>query len=989
MLRRLFSLSVVIATVAGLLTTALAPPASASDPLTFVQMIGLPRLVAPEGVAVNSGGDVYVTDLNTTGLTTNDRLVKYDADGHLLDVLAGPGPSTGNIPTGVVADPTGVAVAPSGNVYVLEAFSNSDNRVQEFDALGNYVTWWGGYNPTTGQKGTSGSGNGEFNKPEGIAVDSLGNVYVADTVNKRIQAFTSSGGWISSWCSDGSLSCSASPQPSGIAVDSSDVVYIAGGGMIRRFDTSGNFLSSWAVAGATGVAIDASDNVWVTVGNAIKEYDNLGSLLATYGSGVLSGAGALSVAPSGKVYVADTGNGRIQRFSSGGAAEMEWGEYPGAGVPDVPTGIAVDASDNVYITKKATDQIQKFDKDGNLVDEFGGTGNTAGLLNDPAAIAITSDGHVYVADTNNQRIQEFDTSGTFIRQWGSAGQAQGQFADPAGIAVDPSGNVYVADTGNDRIEKFSSAGSFLTTWGVTGSADGNLNAPKGLWIDGSGNVWVADSGNNRVEKFNPSGTFLAKVGTYGTGNGQLKGPSDLAIDGDGTLWVVDKSNNRIERFTTAGGYLSQLGSLGLEVRQFNAPIGIDVDSAGRILVTDSVNNRVEVFDDKNGPDTTVSGPALFTPSSTASFTFTANEPGATFHCHLDDGTTYAPCTSPKTYSSLLQGPHTFYVYATDSHSFDGNPTTYDWTIDTTPPIASLDTYPSSPTSSTTASFTFSSNEANSTFLCAKDSTTYSSCSSPKSYSSLTSGSHTFHVKAIDPAGNVQSVATSYSWTIDTTPPNVSIDSGPSGWVQSTDATFKFSSTDGSATFDCKLDGGSYAPCTSPIGYTGLVAGQHTFYVFATDNLGNQSSPAHRTWTVDTQTHRPDNQIATGTTYVGNNIYNATGLNQTKTLKAAVGKTVTFKIRIENDGSGTDPLTVLGTGSGKGYSVTYFSGTTNITSKVVAGTYKISLAAAASVVLKMTVKVGSTAVTSRSMLVKTSADHEPTKLDAVKAVVKRA
>jgi DNA-binding beta-propeller fold protein YncE len=991
MLRRLFSLSVVIATVAGLMTTALVTPASASDPLTFLQMIGLPRLVAPEGVGVNSGGDVYVTDLNTTGLTTNDRLVKYDADGHLLDVLAGPGPSTGNVPTGVVADPTGVAVAPnsaptSGNVYVLEAFSNSDNRVQEFDALGNYVTWWGGYNPSTGQQGTSGSGNGEFNKPEGIAVDSLGNVYVADTGNKRIQAFTSSGGWTTSWSSD--PSSLTPPQPSGIAIDSSDVVYVAAGGVIRRFDTSGNVLSSWAVAGATGVAIDTSDNVWVTVGSAIKEFDNLGTLLGTYGSGVLSGAESISVAPSGKVYVADTGNGRIQRFSSGGATEVEWGEYPDAGVPDVPTGIAVDSSDNVYVTKKATDQIQKFDKDGNLLDEFGGTGNTAGLLNDPAAIAITPGGYVYVADTNNQRIQEFDTSGNFVRQWGSAGNAQGQFADPAGIAVDAGGNVYVADTGNNRIEKFTSSGAFITTWGVFGTADGNLKSPKGLWIDGSGHVWVADSGNNRVQEFTSTGTFMAKVGTYGSGNGQLKGPSDLAIDGDGTLWVVDKSNNRIERFTTAGGYLSQLGSLGLEVRQFNAPIGIDVDSGGRILVTDSVNHRVQVFDDKNGPDTTVSGPALFTPSSSASFTFTANEPGATFHCHLD-ATSYAPCTSPKTYNSLGQGLHTFYVYATDSHGFDGNPTTYAWTIDTTPPIASLDTYPSSPTSSTSASFTFSSNEPNSTFLCAKDSTVYSSCSSPKSYSSLGSGSHAFHVKAIDPAGNTQTGSTNYSWTIDTTPPNVSIDSGPSGWVQSTDATFKFSSTDGSATFNCKLDGGSYAPCTSPTGYTGLVAGQHSFYVTATDNLGNTSPPAHHTWTADTQTHRPDNQIATGTTYVGNNVYNGTGLNQTKTLKAAVGKTVTFKIRIENDGSGTDPLTVLGGGSGKGYSVTYFAGTTNITSKVVAGTYKISLAAAASTVLRMTVKVGSTASTSRSILVTTSADHEPTRLDAVKAVVKRA
>jgi tripartite motif-containing protein 71 len=982
MLRRLFSLSVVIATVAGLLTTALVTPASASDPLTFVGTIGFPRLDSPVAVATNASGDVYVADRNSLGTTSNDRLVKYTADGVLLDVLAGPG-----LGTGQVADPSAIAVGPTGAVYVLEKYSNSVNRVQEFDDLGNWVTTWGTYGAAPAA--------GEFVHPEGIAVDSVGDVYVADTGNNRVQAFPSDGStMITAWTVS---------NPTGIAVDGSDVIYVAGNNMISRFDTSGDPLTNWTVSGAMGVAIDGSENVWVTTaGGTIKEYDNLGTtLLGTFGSGVLSSGvpgstcacpQSITVTPSGKVFVADTGNGDIQRFSSGGAAEMQFGRYPGAGVPDVPTGIAVDSSDNVYITKKATDQIQKFDAGGNLLAEFGGTGSPI-QFNDPAALAIGPDGNLYVADTTNERIQKLDTSGNFLDQWGSYGDcsvvcADGQVFDPAGIAVNPtSGNVYVADTGNDRIEEFSSSGTFIRKWGVTGTADGNLKAPKGLWIDGSDNVWVADSGNNRVQKFSATGTFLAKVGTYGTGNGQLKGPSDLAIDGDGTLWVVDKSNNRSERFTTAGGYLSQLGSLGLEVRQFNAPIGIDVDSAGRILVTDSVNHRVQVFDDKNGPDTTVSGPALFTPSSSASFTFTANEPLATFHCHLD-AASYAPCTSPKGYSSLGQGLHTFYVYATDSHSFQGNPTTYAWTIDTTPPIASLDTYPSSPTSSTTASFTFSSNEANSTFLCAKDSTTYTSCSSPKSYSSLGSGSHAFHVKAIDPAGNTQTGSTNYTWTIDTTPPNVSIDSGPSGWVQSTDATFKFSSTDGTATFDCKLDGGSYAPCTSPTGYTGLVAGQHSFYVTATDNLGNTSAPAHHTWTADTETHRPDNQIATGTTYVGNNIYNGTGLNQTKTLKAAVGKTASFKIRIENDGSGTDPLTVLGTGSGKGYSVTYFSGTTNITSKIVAGTYKISLAAAASVVLKMTVKVGSTAVTSRSILVKTSADHEPTRLDAVKAVVKR-
>ena len=318
--------------------------------------------------------------------------------------------------------------------------------------------------------------------------------------------------------------------------------------------------------------------------------------------------------------------------------------------------------------------------------------------------------------------------------------------------------------------------------------------------------------------------------------------------------------------------------------QFDVPLGIAIDSTGRILVTDSINHRVQVFEDKNGPDTTITGPAASTPSSTAAFSFTANEPGATFHCKLDGGS-YATCTSPKSYSGLVEGAHIFYAYATDTLGFDGNPTQYPWNIDTTPPTASITAKPTSPTGSTTASFSFASNELGSKFQYYRDTgswgpTTPTSTTSI-SYVSLGNGSHTFHVRAIDPAGNV-SIAASYTWMIDTTPPTISITSGPSGYVQTTNANFAFSSGDGTATFQCKLDGGSYAPCTSPTGYSSLVAGQHTFYVQATDNLGNSSTPAHQTWTVDTQTHRPDNQIATGTTYVGNDIYNANGTNQTKT-----------------------------------------------------------------------------------------------------------
>jgi DNA-binding beta-propeller fold protein YncE len=961
-----------LALLAATVIVATPLPASASDPLTFVGMIGLPRLDSPEGVAVDADGNVYVADPNVTGSTANDRLLKFDANGVFLDVIAAPGSSSPPIPAGEVADPSSIAIAPSGDIYLTERYSNVNDRVSHFDELGNIVGTWGDY----------GTGNGEFRTPKGIAVDSLGDVYVADYGNDRIQKFTSAGNLITSW---------TVTNPTGIAVDGSDVVYVAGNNTVARFDPSGGALTSWAVSNAAGIAIDGSDDVWVTVGTAIKEYDNLGTnTLGTYASGSVSGAQGIAVAPSGKVYVADTSNGRVQRFSSAGVSELEWGAYPGDGVPDVPSGIAVDSSDNVYITKKATDTILKFAADGTFLGELSSHGNTDGKLDDPAALDIGPDGNLYVADTTNQRIQKLDTSGGYLAQWGSLGSGDGFVNDPSGIAVDPaSGNVYVADTGNNRIEEFTAGGLFVRKWGQYGNEDGNFKSPKGLAIDGSGHVWVADSANNRIQEFSSTGTFIARFGSSGSADQNMSAPSDVGFDDEGTLWVVDKGHNRIQRFTTGGTFLARLGGLsaGLDTAQFSAPLGIAVDSTGRILVTDSINNRVQVFEDKNGPDTSIAGPPISTPSSSASLTMTANEPGATFTCKLDGGS-YALCSSTKNYSGLTEGSHTFYAYATDTLGFDGNPTTYTWAVDTTPPTASITVKPSSPTGSTTANFSFTSSEGGVNFLCAKDGTNYSACTSPKSYSNLGAGDHVFHVKAIDAAGNIGS-ATTYSWTIDTTPPTIVIDSAPSGYVQSTNADISFHSGDPSATFECKLDGGSYASCGSPMGYSGLIAGQHSFYVKATDDLGNVSSPAHITWTVDTQTHRPDNQIATGTTYVGNDVYNSDGSNQTKTLKAKVGKTVTFKIRIENDGSGTDPLTVTGAGSAKGYSVTYFSGTTNITSKVVAGTYRLTLDVGQSIVLKMTVKVGSNAVASRSILVKTSADHQPSRLDAVKAVVKRA
>jgi hypothetical protein len=200
------------------------------------------------------------------------------------------------------------------------------------------------------------------------------------------------------------------------------------------------------------------------------------------------------------------------------------------------------------------------------------------------------------------------------------------------------------------------------------------------------------------------------------------------------------------------------------------------------------------------------------------------------------------------------------VKATDpAGNVDPTPASYTWTIDTAAPDTTITASPANPTNSTSASFSFSSSEGGSSFECQLDGGGYSSCASPEPYSGLAEGSHTFQVKATDPAGNTDPTAASFTWAIDTTAPDTSIASGPADPTSSTSASFTFSSSEGGSSFECQLDGGGYSSCADPKAYSGLAAGSHTFQVKATDPAGNvDPTPASYTWTIDTAA--PDTTI---------------------------------------------------------------------------------------------------------------------------------
>ena len=246
------------------------------------------------------------------------------------------------------------------------------------------------------------------------------------------------------------------------------------------------------------------------------------------------------------------------------------------------------------------------------------------------------------------------------------------------------------------------------------------------------------------------------------------------------------------------------------------------------------------------PETTItSGPSGTVTQSSATFAFSSSESG-TFECRLD-GAAFAACTSPTAYSGLADGAHSFEVRAIDAAgNLDPTPAARTWTVDVNAPETSITASPPAVTNATGASFSFTSSEEGSTFQCKLDAGAYAACTSPKTYSGLGQGSHTFSVRATDAVGHLDASPAAFTWTIDTSAPNTTITAGPSGSNNVNPVTFTFTSSEANSTFECKLDTAAFAACASPMTYTGLAVGSHTFQVRARDAAGNvDNSPVSR------------------------------------------------------------------------------------------------------------------------------------------------
>ncbi len=258
-----------------------------------------------------------------------------------------------------------------------------------------------------------------------------------------------------------------------------------------------------------------------------------------------------------------------------------------------PSGVAVDPNNVIYVADTYNHRIKKYTPTGSLLATWGTLGSGTGVqMNFPMGVAVDGTSTVYVADGANHRIKKFSSSGELLGTWGgpTSSAVEGLFNYPSDVAVDSAGNVYVTEIWNNRVQKFTRNGVFV-------QAFYGLNYATGLTVDADGNIYVAAKGNNRIVKLSPSGTELLALASYGSEPGQLKAPWDVAVDTAGNMYVTEEENNRVQKFDATGAFKGSWGTTTAAggVEDFFQPGGIVVDSAGDLFIADTFNNRVKVY----------------------------------------------------------------------------------------------------------------------------------------------------------------------------------------------------------------------------------------------------------------------------------------------------------------------------------------------------------------------------------------------------------
>jgi hypothetical protein len=468
----------------------------------------------------------------------------------------------------------------------------------------------------------------------------------------------------------------------------------------------------------------------------------------------------------------------------------------------------------------------------------------AGLLVDVHSMSVGPT-HVFVGDHHVDRISVFELNGTFDGDWGVGGTAAGQIDEPVGLAATSGDNVYEADL-SSFINKFKgSDGTPLLSFAGPGSAESNLDTAAGVALSpDEQHVYALSGSPSRVKEYTAGGTFERKFGSSGLGPGQIQSPRAIAVSPlTGNVYVADFGDeNKVVEYGPNGMYLRHWG---LAI----PPVSLAVDYYGNVYVVDDAG-ELHAF--------SATGTELGLVANT----------GHTIH-NVDSASVVAisPGPDPKIYVvNSSASPEQILVFHI----------VYPQTTITSGPAEGSHINDSTPT------FKFSSSESGSTFQCRLSFHSFHSCSSPFTPHIGDGFVGEFDVRAIDKQGVVDPSPATRSFAVDTTPPNTTIASGPSGPTTDNTPTWTFYADEGPSTLQCKIDAGSYASCNTG-SYTSspLADGTHTFDVRAIDAAGNKdATPATHTIYVGATT--PDTTITSGPSGLTNDSTPTFGFSSTVT-----------------------------------------------------------------------------------------------------------
>jgi sugar lactone lactonase YvrE len=598
-------------------------------------------LNAPLGVAADGAGNVYIADY------ANYVIRKVSAS-NTITTIAGIAGSCAYNGDGSPATsfelchPTGIALDSTGaNLYIADT---GNCRIRKLVLATGAISTYAGTGSCTYVADGVAATTAPVNQPNGVAVDGLNNVYIADTNNYRIRLVTKSTGLISTIAGDGTYGYSGDTGPAttaeithvydGIAVNSAGTTVTIGdynNYRVRQFTVGGN-INTIAGTGTPGFFGDTG--------------------LAT--SAEFNGPYGVAVTSSGGVYVADNNNDRIRFFTVGGDIStvagnggnkfptLVSGVAPQGVVFNDPLAVLEDPSKNVFVSDYLDYMVRELVQSTDLVDFYAGDGvrgytgsgtpATAAELDYPNGLARDSAGNVYIADTANCVIRKVDTSnppnittfaGTSVCGYSGDGgpAASAKLNQPAGVWVDSHNNVYIADTNNFIVRKVTAGGTISTVAGTPGTqgylGDGDpataaeLRYPSAVSLDGAGNLYIADTNNCVIREVSAATGKIETVvgtGTCGyTGDGlaienRLYYPNDVLADANGHLFIVDTYNHIVRwvdpsgNMTTFAGTPQTAGLSGdggdATLAELYYPAGVSRDGAGNFLVADEDNLRI-------------------------------------------------------------------------------------------------------------------------------------------------------------------------------------------------------------------------------------------------------------------------------------------------------------------------------------------------------------------------------------------------------------